>query len=139
MCSYRPTLVFCIHWEKGWKKAEVSSLIFIFMPYRFHEIWHSRTSFVLHFCYLLAMCIGVIMHWTNTFLLAKTRNVQGTLGWTHIREFCELIKHSCKLMKLCKWMIVQGTLFMQIPLTGFPLPHSTFIVLWNENWSKSWL
>lgn len=26
---------------------------------------------------------------------------------------------------LFKWMIVQGTWFMQIPLTGFPPPHST--------------
>lgn len=53
----------------------------------------------LHFCYLLAMCTSVVVHGTSSVLLTKTRNAQGSPGWTHIRKLCELIKHLCKFME----------------------------------------
>lgn len=111
--------------RKG-KKSEIPSLVFIFVPCRIHEIWHLRTRFVLHFYYLIAMCTGVIMHWTQTFLWSRPVTFREHLAW-RTSEFCALRKHSCKLMKtIClNGLIVQGTLSMQIPLTGFPAPYST--------------
>lgn len=60
-------------------------------------MWHLRTWFVLHSCYLSAVCTGV-MHWTNSSFV-RDRTVQGIPDWTHTREFHRLNKHSCKLIE----------------------------------------
>ena len=123
------------------KKAEVPSLIFIFMPCRIHEIWYLGTKFV-------DLLISYVYRCNNAsdkhISFGQDQKCSGNTWLDTLQRVLWADKTFMQVHEgyLFKWMIVQGSLFMQIPLTGFPPPPRPIpplIVLWNENRSKSWL
>lgn len=106
------------------KKAEVHSLIFIFMPCRIHEIWHLRTRFVV-------LLISYVYRCNNPsdkhISFGQDQKCSGNTWLDTLQRVLWAGKTFMQVHEgyLFKWMIVQGILFMQIPLTRFPPSHST--------------